>query len=182
MKNGARRISAAHEKSLLLIIMGPLARKTRPSWPLRLREGSPLQFRNRHAGYYLLLIVVGIGVVVKSAHRSGVLSGCRGAIPEVIPDESLATADAMRVGRVELRVPGVLGHADVVPDGRERGGIELDGSIDAIIGASVRSSRRGRGAGIKSNPGGGGFHRSRCWTGQTAIVERNTDRVGAAVI
>src|SRR5216684_8523525 len=88
----------------------------------------------------------------------------------------------MRVGRVKVWVPGVLGHADVVPDGRELGGIELDCSIDAIIGPSVRSSGRGRGAWIKSNSGGDGFRRSRCRAGQTAIVERNTDRVGDAII
>src|SRR5260370_38162656 len=88
----------------------------------------------------------------------------------------------MRVRRIELRVPGVRRQADVAANGLQRCVVELDRSIDAEIGATVRGAWRSAGAGIESNPRADRLGSSGRRTRQPAIIEGNADRVGDSVI
>src|ERR1700739_1430080 len=94
---------------------------------------SALLLRDRHARYHLLLIMVGVGTVVKAAHRGRLLGRVAGSISKVVANESSGITDADPVRRIQLRVPAVRRQADVVAEGLELGRVELDGGVEGGI-------------------------------------------------
>src|SRR5215472_4563727 len=92
---------------------------------------------NRHARDHLLLIVLLIGTVVKSAHRGCVLLDRGRCVAKVVADKGSAAANTTRVRRVQLRIPRVLRQPDVVPDRLQGAGVKLDRRIYAVISPAV---------------------------------------------
>src|SRR3954447_14805795 len=90
--------------------------------------------RNRDARDDLVLVVrrVLAGVVVCRDRRCIEVASV-GIDPEVVADESRAAADAGWMRRVELRIPGMSRHAEVVADGLQVRRVKLDRRIDAVV-------------------------------------------------
>src|SRR3954454_11713569 len=114
----------------------------------------------------LLLVVrrVLAGVVVSRDGRCIEVASV-GIDPEVVADESRAAADAGWMRRVELRIPGMSRHAEVVADGLQVRRVELDCRIHAVVCSVERLTWIPDQAGLRWVVAPGR------WAAETAVVE-----------
>src|SRR5712692_5558463 len=112
--------------------------------------------------------MVGIGAVVVRAHKARNVCRAAGRIAEVVADECGSSRSTARVRRVQLRVPGVLGEPDIVPEWREGGTVELHTGVDAVVGGNIRVGL------VKGEASANSLGSSGRGTIQAAIVEGHT--------
>ncbi len=134
------------------------------------------RLRNRDGSNDLLLLVVGIGAIVVCAHKARDVHRPTGYIAEVVADEGRDASGARRVWRVQLRVPGVLGEPDVVPERRKGDIVELHTGVDAVVGGTVwrQGAHIIRVDLVKGEASSGSLGSSRSRTTQAAVIESHT--------
>src|SRR5882762_5924239 len=78
---------------------------------------------------------------------------------------------------MELRVPGVLREADVVPLRRERGRVELDARVDAVVRRAIGRERSAVVGvrGVERDTSRGRVRGTGRGTGEATVVERDAD-------
>jgi hypothetical protein len=112
-----------------------------------LREGSAFLGGHEPCDHLLLVEERVLAGVVEGRHRGRVGEPAARGDAEVVADEGARAADAAGAQRRELRVPGMRRQADVVPDERQGGFVELRRGVDAVVRSSVgRARRRGSAA------------------------------------
>src|SRR5205814_369799 len=142
--------------------------------PARRPPACALWDRDRRDDLLLVVVRVRTGVVRRHERDEG--GGPRGIEAEVVAEERPEARGAPGVRRVELRIERVRAEADVVPDGPERGPVELDARVHAVVRRAVRRRRRvARVRLIEPDAGGDRLGRAHRRTGQPAVVERDSD-------
>src|SRR2546423_9910866 len=120
--------------------------------------------------------MLGVAGVVKGADRGGRARRAVEIVPEIVADEGVLARKeptAVSPGRIQLRIPGMGAQAEVVAQRRQRGAVELDAGVDAVIARPVWRQRASevRIDGIEPDPGARRLGRAGGGTGEPSIVE-----------
>src|SRR5712692_3608017 len=150
----------------------------------RVREGPVLPGLRRFSGNrdrrdHLLLIVGRVCAIVEGAHRRRVVDPAVDRVAKVVADEGgVCRTHAKAPRRVQLRVPGVLAQTDIVAHGGQRGAVELDAGVDAIVASAEgwQAASEIRVDLVECEAGAGGLGRARRRASKSPVVEIHADR------